>query len=59
MGGKNGRRSSSEAILKEFLGDLSREDRDREIEIMEIEDIERELAAAGCKYRPEDGDLIT
>ncbi len=51
--------AAQRAILKEFLGDLSREDQDREIENMEIEDIEKELAAAGCKHKPEDDDLMT
>jgi hypothetical protein len=50
---------SQRAVLKEFLGEPPRTELKREIEPVEIEDIERELNRSGWVSKPEDDNLIT
>ncbi len=50
---------SQRTVLKEFLGEPPRTELRREIEAMEIEDIERELNGFGWVSKPQDDNLIT
>jgi hypothetical protein len=50
---------SQRAVLKEFLGEPLRTELKREIEPVEIEDIERELNRSGRVSKLEDDNLIT